>query len=303
MLGRRILRIKAFKALYSYAENPSMTLKDVESLLDISCEATRDLYLFMLSIAGPLTAEARSRIEAARSKFNPTEEERHPNLKFVENSIAPLLAEDPDFSKIIKRRKMSWDQYDVFLRHLYESVREKDYFRAYLASPERSLAEDAALFSKIFEEEFVDSTELEDILEDLSIYWNDDLAYAPTFCCKTMHDLGAGKRWALPDLYQSEMKHDAALQSDKAFVFGVVRTGYNHFEEFYDAVSENTRKWDKNRICVTDLALIISGLAEAKAFPDTPKRIVINEYVEISKFYSTPESSAFVNGLLDKLIP
>ena len=92
MLNRRILRIKAFKVLYSYAENRTMTLNEALSALDISCEATRDLYLLMLSIVGPLTAEAARRAEAARNKFNPTEEELHPNLKFVRNALAPLHA-------------------------------------------------------------------------------------------------------------------------------------------------------------------------------------------------------------------
>ena len=118
MLNRRILRIKAFKAVYCYAENHGMSLKEAESLLDVSCEATRDLYLFLLAMTGPLTEEARSRIESARAKFNPTEEELHPNLKFVGNRIAPLLMQDPDFSKLVAKKKFAWDQYDVLLRRL-----------------------------------------------------------------------------------------------------------------------------------------------------------------------------------------
>ena len=119
MLNRRILRTKVFKAIYGYAENPGMTLKEAEALLDVSCEATRDLYLFLLSIAGPLTREASDRIEAARAKFNPTEEELNPNLKFVNNGIAPLLEQDPDFNKLVAKKKLSWEPYDMLLRHLY----------------------------------------------------------------------------------------------------------------------------------------------------------------------------------------
>ena len=74
MLNRRILRIKAFKTIYCYAENHGMTLKEAEALLELSCESTRDLYLFLLTLTGPLTEEARARIEAARANFNPTEE-------------------------------------------------------------------------------------------------------------------------------------------------------------------------------------------------------------------------------------
>ena len=144
MLNRRILRIKVFKVLYGYAENPSMSLREAEAELEISCQAVRDLYLYMLSLIPPLTAEASARIEAARAKFNPTEEERHPNLKFVQNRIAPILEADPDFKKLLSRKKLSWDQNDAFLRKLYERIRDREYFQAYLDSGKSSLREDAA---------------------------------------------------------------------------------------------------------------------------------------------------------------
>lgn len=300
MLGRRILRIKDFKVVYSYAENQEMSLKEAENQLELSCESTRDLYLFMLSVIGPLTAEASARIEAARSKFNPTAEEANPNLKFVENKVAAYFAQDDEFQKIIKRKKFSWDQNDVLLRHLYEKIRNREYFKRYLESEERSMAEDAALWVRIFEKEFEDNDELYDILEDMSIYWNDDLPYALTWCCRTLGELGDGGRWSLLPLYQSDMHKD--MDSDKAFSVNLLRKAVLNFDKYYAMVAETTPKWDKNRICTTDLALIICGLAEAEEFPLTPVKIIINEYVEISKFYSTPESRAFVNGVLDKLI-
>lgn len=302
MLNRRILRTKAFKAIYAFAENPSLTLKECEAMLDISCESTRDLYLFLLSIVAPLTDVAKERMEVARAKFNPTAEERNPNLKFIDNSIAPLLAEDPDFSKILKRKKLSWDDYDAFLFHLYEHLRSQKYFTDYLERGGRSIEEDSKLWGRIFEREFEDNEELSTILEDLSIYWNDDLGYALSWCCKTVLSLGRGERWQLLPLYQSELPDRRALESDKAFVYGVLRSAYLNFETFCQQVSALTPKWTRDRLCTTDLVLIACGMAEARAFPGTPIRIIINEYVELSKCYSTPESSAFVNGLLDKLI-
>ena len=157
MLNRRILRIKAFKTLYSYALDPTLTLAEAESQLERSCESTRSLYLFMLSVIPALTAEARTRIEEASRKFHPTEEERNPNLKFVRNALAPVLEDDPDFQKALSRVKLSWEQYDAFLRALYESVRSKEYFAEYMADPDASLGRDVRLFIRIFEEEFVDS--------------------------------------------------------------------------------------------------------------------------------------------------
>lgn len=301
MLNRRILRIKVFKAIYTYAENPGMTLKELESLLDRSCESTRDLYLFMLSVIKPLTEEAFARIEASRSKFNPTEEERNPNLKFVQNRIPAILSDDPDFSKTISRKKLQWDQYDVLLRKTYESIRVSGYFQSYMEDPESSLKKDAALWRKIFENEFEDSKDLADILEDLSIYWNDDLAYALSWCCRTMDSLGKGERWNLLPLYLSDMDMSCVKDSDKAFAVKLLRSAYSGFNRYYDLIAENTPKWDKNRICATDVALIVCGLAESENL-SIPSRITINEYVEISKYYSTPESRSFVNGVLDRLI-
>ena len=302
MLNRRILRIKAFKTIYCYAENHGMTLKEAEALLDISCESTRDLYLFLLALAGPLTAEARSRIESARAKFNPTEEELHPNLKFVENRIAPLLAQDPDFTKLVAKKKFAWDQYDVLLRRLYERIRSRKYFRDYLESGESSLEEDARLWCRIYERELEDSGELADILEELSIHWNDDLGYALGWCCRTVRALGQGETWRLPPLYQSDLPGNEAMDSDRAFVMNLMRTAFANFDDFCAQVAELTPKWTRDRLCITDLSLIACGMAEARMAQTVSPRIIINEYVEISKYYSTPESSAFVNGLLDKLI-
>ena len=302
MLNRRILRIKAFKTIYCYAENHGMTLKEAEALLDISCESTRDLYLFLLALTGPLTDEARTRIEAARAKFNPTEEERHPNLKFVGNRIAPILREDPDFTKLVAKKKLSWDQYDMLLRRLYERIRDRKYFKDYLSSGEDSLEEDARLWVRIYERELEDNDDLSDILEDLSIHWNDDLGYALGWCCRTVWALGEGETWRLPPLYQSELPGNERLENDRRFVVNLLRTAYVNFDAFCAAVAELTPKWTRDRLCTTDLALIACGMAEARMSPEVSPRIIINEYVEISKYYSTPESSGFVNGLLDKLI-
>jgi len=302
MLNRRILRIKAFKVLYSSVLSNDMTLAHAESQLEISCEATRDLYLYMLSIVSPLTQVARERIEAAKAKFNPTEEELNPNMKFAENSLAVLLDEDPDFTKMLAKKKMSWQQYDLFLRKVMTSVMSKDYYAEYMASPERGLAQDCKLFTRIFEEEFVDSEELEKILEDKSLYWNDDLAYSLTWCCKTLKSLAKGERWQLPPLYQSELLSGQDVESDKLFARRLLQASFAGFDRYSAMVAESVTGWEKERLFSTDVVLIVMGAAEAVTFPTIPVKVTINEYVEISKFYGTLKSRSFVNGLLDRII-
>ena len=304
MLNRRILRIKAFKTLYSYAENPSMDLKEARRQLEVSCEATRDLYLLMMALIPALTAEALSRIESARNKFNPTDQERFPNMKFASNALAATLQADPEFQKLLSRKKLSWEQYDVFLRQLYENVRQKDYFNSYLDAPGNSLKEDAELFTKIFERELVDDVSLEAILEDMSIYWNDDLAYSLTCCCRSLEQICRTGRWTYPELFLSDMNGAAGTKlSDSQFVYGLLETAVAGYPRYFQMISECVPQWDKDRLFTTDVCLIALGLAEQQKFGSgIDVRITINEYVEISKYYSTRKSSSFVNSLLDKLL-
>ena len=302
MLNRRILRIKAFKVLYGSVLSEEKSLSQAQVQLEQSCEAARDLYLYMLSIVSPLTKVARERIEAAQKKYNQTEEERNPNMKFAENALAQLLDADVDFQKILSKKKLSWAQYDLLLKKVMTSVASKEYYADYMASPERSLKEDCKLFTKIFEEEFVDSEELEMILEEKSLHWNDDLAYALTWCCRTFKSLADGEAWKMPALYQSEMMKGDDVESDKLFVTRLLQHSFAGYEKYSSMVAESVEGWEKERLFSTDVILIAMGLAEAVNFPTIPVKVTINEYVELAKFYGTPKSRAFVNGLLDRLV-
>ena len=302
MLNRRILRIKAFKVLYSSILAGNKSLSEAEVQLDQACEATRDLYVYMLGIVSPLTKIARERIESAKAKFNPTEEERNPNMKFAENALAKLLDEDADFQKVFNKKKYSWAQYDLLLKKIMTSVASKDYYAEYMASETRSLDEDCKLFTRIFEEEFVDSEELEQILEDKSMYWNDDLAYALTWCCKTFKSFAKGESWSLLPLYQSEIIKGDGVESDKYFVRKLLQASFAGYDTYSAMVSESVPGWEKERLFSTDVILIAMGLAEVVTFPTIPVKVTINEYVELSKFFGTPKSRSFVNGLLDRLV-
>ena len=302
MLNRRILRIKAFKVLYSNAIAENMSLAQAQSQLDVACEATRDLYIYMLGIVSPLTKIARDRIESAKGKFNPTEEELNPNMKFADNALAKLLDADVDFQKVISKKKLSWDQYDIFLKKVMNSIASKEYFAEYMASPAVSLKEDCRLFTRIFEEEFIDSEDLEKILEDKSLYWNDDLAYALTWCCKTLKSFEKGEAWKMLPLYQSELLDGPDVESDLAFVRKLLQAAFAGYDRYFAMISESVAGWEKERLFSTDVALIVMGLAEAASVPTIPVKVTINEYVEISKFYGTQKSRSFVNGLLDRLV-
>lgn len=304
MLNRRILRVKAFKVLYAYAENPDLSLKEALSSLDASCEATRDLYLYMMAVIPALTAEAARRIEAARGKFNPTEEDLHPRMRFVRSGISALLEQDPDFNRLLEKKKISWANNDALVNALYETLKTRSYFQEYLKADESTLQEDARLWQRIFQEEFEDNEALAAILEDSSIFWADELAYVLGTCIRSLEEMGRTGRWNLPPLYQSEIlaAQGKTVDSDRDFVRKLVTAAYGRYAQYSNLVAESVSKWDQDRLYTTDTVLIVLGLTEAETFPEIPVKVSINEYVEISKYYSTPKSRGFVNGLLDRLV-
>lgn len=302
MLNRRILRIKAYKVLYGSVIAEGTSLAQAEAQLEQACEATRDLYVYMLSIIPALTQVAKDRIDAAKSKLRPTEEDLNPNMKFAENEMARLIAEDVDLNKLLAKKKYSWAQYDLLLKKVMTSVASKEYFSQYMASSERSLAEDCKLFTRIFEEEFDDNQDLEMILEEKSMHWVDDLPYALSWCCRSLKDFADGKSWSLLPLYQSEMKKGEGVESDKLFVRRLLQSSYAGYEKYSAMVAEAVSGWEKERLFLSDVVLVVMGLAEAVTFPTIPVKVTINEYVELAKYYGTPKSRAFVNGLLDRLV-
>lgn len=309
MLNRRILRIKVFKSLYAAVQTRSSSspasLQDALSHLKQSNEAVRDLYLFMLGIVSPLTKLAADRLESAKGKARPSDEDLHPNTKFADNALARCLDENEAFRKEFQKRKFSWDQYDLVLKKLLNGVVTREWYQRYMSSAERSLKEDCRLFTRIFEEELVDLPELADLLEEMSIWWNDDLAYALTWCCRTFSDLAAGKEWELPLLYQSQMlsrKGAENVEDDEKFAGKLLGLSFTHFDDYSDRIASVTGGWEKDRLVLTDICLVVCALSECAGISGIPLRVSMNEYVEIAKYYGSAKSSLFVNGVLDRLV-
>jgi len=303
MLNRRILRIKAFKELFAIEMSPSRSLKDALAQLDAAAESTRDLYVFMMASIPAITGVAKERLAILEKKINKTDQEKNPNRKFADNSLATSLENDPDFTKIFSSRftkkGVSWGAFDLILKKIFASIQTKEYFDEYMSSQDNSLATDCRLFIRIFEEEFTQREDLSSALEDINIYWNDDLPYSLSWCCRSLETMSKGLPWRLPELYISSSK--SSMEDDEKFVHKLLSEAYTNYDKYFEAVSAVVPNWDEDRLVGTDIALIITALAEIVHFPTIPVNVSINEYVEISKYFGTPKSSQFVNGLLDTL--
>lgn len=305
MLNRRILRVKAFKVLYSNISSGSDSIISAEKELLFSCEKCRDLYLFMLNLARALRDIEGEMIAARKNKLRPTEEDMNPNMKFFQNLFVEALDNNADFVKQCEKKGLIWKEHDAFVRKLYRNITSADYFKRYLESEERSMAEDCNLFIKIYENELEDNEELLTLLEDISVYWIDDLGYALGMIVKTIKSMKKGELFKMPPLFQSDMAKgdpDQEMDDDKAYVLKLTDYAIANYGKLFKMISDAAKNWDPDRLVTTDAALIVLGLSEAMLFPGIPVKVTINEYVEISKYYSTANSRLFVNGILDKLI-
>ena len=294
MLSRRLIRIKAFKTLFAYIGSESDNVGAAQKALLESCDKVKDLYYFVLNISSSLVRVAEEKIAVGMRKFYPTEAEANPNYKFVRNRFAALLSEDPEFGRICQKRGLTWGEYEPFVRHVYNSMLTKEYYQDYMASGEDSFEEDCRLFSCIFEDEFEDNEELDSILEDMSLLWVDDLAYALNVIIAGIDETRRKKRIVHPNTFLKE--------DDKEFALRLLTESILRYEEYFKLLEGHLDNWNSDRLVSTDATLIVMGVTEAVVFPTIPIKVTINEYVEIAKYYSTPNSRIFVNGILDRII-
>ena len=294
MLSRRLIRIKAFKVLYAAESSGEPNLAANEKFLMQSCGQTLELYYFLLNLAPALKRLAEEKLEIGKNKFNPTEEDLAANPKFVENKFIQLLESSPAFLKKCEAGNLGWTEYDVFLKKLYASIVSSDYYREYMANPERSFKEDCKLFACIYENELEDDQMLEDLLEEKSIMWVDDLGFVLNEILSAIRTVAKTETLPEETVFRNE--------DDEQFARCLLKHSLLHYDEYHAMLEKSVSNWDPERIVAADALLVVMGLAEAVAFPTIPVKVTINEYVEISKYYSTPGSRQFVNGLLDRLI-
>ena len=295
MVNRRLIRIKAFKVLFSAVSSGDASIAEVEKNLVQSCTETLNLYYLMMNLAVALKGVADARINIGLSKLNPTEQEKNPNRKFSENSFSKYLMENAEFTKFCEKNGLVWrDELLGFVKKLYNTISEREYFTKYMESPEHSVKEDCKLFAKIYREELEDNEDLETILEDLSTTYNDDLSFVLGVILRNLDLFKKDGTLPAPKVFLKEDGREFAIE--------LIRTSFHNYRRLYQLVKSNVDNWDSDRVVSTDMVLITMGIAEAITFPTIPVKVTMNEYVEISKYYSTINSKVFVNGLLNKII-
>lgn len=296
MINRVLIRLKIVQIVYAYYQNGGKNLDTAEKEFFFSLSKAYDLYNYLLLLMVEVTKQANKRLNAAKNKMIPTKEELFPNTKFVENRFIAQLEVNKQLLDFAGNQKKTWENEADFVKSLCEQIMESDIYKEYMASETSSYEEDREVWRKIYKKIIFNNAELDQVLEDQSLYWNDDKEIVDTFVLKTIkrfEEKNGAKQELLPEFKDDE---------DQDFARRLFRRAILNSDYYRHLISENTKNWDLDRVAFMDVIIMQIALAEVLSFPNIPVSVSLNEYVEIAKLYSTPKSGGFINGTLDGIV-
>ncbi len=300
MLNRRHLRIKVLQAVYAFFQSDSADLAKAEKQLIISIDKIQELIIYQLSFLIEIRDFASTRIEESKKKYFPTEEDLDPNMKFVENRVLKKLEDNRQFRKQHDRLKINWSEEREMIRRAYVALKAKGFYAKHMGQSEDSFEFDTEMLVKLVKKVLIDMELLEDYYESKSIYWAFDTYYTSNILLvkliKSIQE-GDDEYKPLPELLKSDDN-----EADRAFMIELFRKTILHSSEYSDMIEEKAKNWELDRIALMDTILIKMALSELLEFPSIPVKVSLNEYIDISKYYSSEKSKVFINGILDKLI-
>lgn len=267
-----------------------------EKELFFSLSKAYDLYNYLLLLMVEVTKQANKRLNAAKNKLVPTKEELFPNTKFVENLFIAQLEVNKQLLEFSNNQKKTWENEADFVKTLCDKILESDIYKEYMASETSSYEEDRELWRKLYKNIIFNNIELDQVLEDQSLYWNDDKEIVDTFVLKTI------KRFDEKNGAKQELLPEFKDEEDQDFARRLFRRTILNADYYRHLISENTKNWDLDRVAFMDVVIMQIALAEILSFPNIPVSVSLNEYVEIAKLYSTPKSGGFINGTLDGIV-
>lgn len=296
MINRTLIRLKVIQILYSYFLKESNNVDAAVNELDFSMSKAFDMYNFLLALMPEIMFFAHNRIEVRRSKMLATQEDLHPNMRFVENAFINQLIVNEQLAENRKNGKHSWRDYEEVVRALFDQIEKSPLYTEYMAAESTTYEEDRDLWRKIYKQFIANNADLDELFEGISLYWNDDKDVVDTFVLKTIKRFEEknGAKQPLIDEFRDEEDHEFAIR--------LLRRTVLNEPEYRKLIDAQCKNWAEDRICFMDRVILTTAISEVTSFPAIPVSVTINEYVEIAKYYSTPKSGSFVNGMLDTIV-
>lgn len=297
MLNRRHLRVKVLQALYAYYQSTGADATASEKELFKAVDRIYDLYIYLLLTFEELQRQGEKRIEENKKKMRPSDEDLNPNRKFVDNKVIAILASHDTLRQQSETLKVNWvgDEKQELFRKMYLELRESETYFEYMNNGLSGFEEDKAFLVALFKSDVANFPLLYNFFEEISIHWLDDIDLACSMVIKTIKSFDEDENNEILPLYKDE-------EDEKTFIRELLRKTIQMDSENEVLIDELTSNWELDRIARMDIILMKMAITELQIFNNIPTKVTLNEYIEISKFYSTPKSNGFINGVLDKAI-
>ena len=294
MINRELIRIKVVQLSYAYYQNGSKNIDTAEKELMFSLSKAYDMYNYLLALIVGITREARRHVEVAEARAK-REGTPLPSTKFIYNRFALQLEQNKMLNDFMETQKKSWDDQPEFLKKIYLQITESQIYKDYMDSADDDYQTDRELWRKLYRTLIQDNVDLDALLEEQSLYWNDDKEVVDTFVLKTI------KRFEEKNSASQELLPEYDSDEDKDYARKLFRATILNGEEYQHYMSEASRNWDFSRLAYMDIVIMQIAIAEMMTFPSIPISVTINEFVELAKLYSTPRSAGYINGMLDAI--
>ena len=296
MINRVLIRIRVVQILFSCSQDETTDLRKAENELLFSLQKSYDLYFYLLSLMVELTDAYAQKVAARKAKLLPTEEDMRPNVKLLNNKFIIQLRKNYQLEKYLTDRPFSWYEHDAFLRKILDNILSSDIYKEYVAADSLDYNDDREFWRKIFKHLICTEEDLYTLLEDESLYWNDDIEIIESFVLKTIkrfEEEKEGRQDLLP-MFKDE--------SDREFAVKLLRESLFDAKKYRQLIDKYTQNWESERIALMDMVIMQIAIAEIVTFPSIPVSVTLNEYIDIAKSYSTAKSASFINGILDAVV-
>lgn len=296
MLGRRQLREKAMQAVYAWKmAGEDSDQRTIEKNMLKGVDEIYDLYIYLLNLLNFQKTIAENKIELAKNKNFPTAQDLNPNLKFVDNPMFRILDENEELNAYSsKNKQLTWDLLDTYPNSIFKEIIASEEYAEYMKNDRNSFDADKAFIMDIYEKFIAPNENLHDWLEERSLHWADDLHIGNSMVMTTLKSFvpkSTGKI-KLFKVYKDD--------EDREFIVDLFRKTIRHSDDTRKMIEEKATNWELDRIAAVDLVLMQMALTEFHYFPNIPPKVTLNEYIDLSKIYSTEKSKVFVNGILDR---
>ena len=296
MINRELIRLKVVQMTYAYYQNGNNKLDAAEKELFFSLSKAYDLYLYMLELMVEITRMAERALITATQRAQRLGESEMPDARFVNNQFIAQLRVNHQLTDFIESQKKTWADEEDFVRRMYKLVIESDIYKEWMQkTTPPTYDEDRELWRKLYKELLVDNDDLDQLLEEKSIYWNDDRFIVDTFVLKSI------KRFEKKNGANQQLLPEYRDEDDKEFARRLFRASLLGADNYRMMITQSLHNWELERVALMDLVILQTALAEMMTFPQIPLVVTINEYVDIAKFYSTPRSGGYINGTLDTI--